>query len=126
MSLADRLEQLKQEADTSSTSSSKRPNTLKDFLYIVCFSNRAYYSNNMEGAKALADYLAPISVTSYVGSDDKYNVPDYLLSYELQQLAKILDPYISPDITVPELQRLRRVERQILITTYHEVIPCLY
>jgi len=122
------LSSLRELLNTSPLSRSRKPTPLATYLIVIAKSNRAYYSNGMEGAKSLATYLAPIEfpVEKYPAIDDSYNVPDYLVSYELQQLAKILTPPFPGEAIEDRVARIQRTQRAILITTYNEVIPCLY
>ena len=86
--LSERMSKLKEENNISSTSDDKTPTPLWVFLYICEKSDRAYYTEYMAGAKALAKYLAPIEIHPM----PQKSPPDMLRSYETQELARIISP----------------------------------
>lgn len=67
---------------------SLKPTPLATYLYIYTHAHHEAYIDYMEGARALAKYLAPIDI-------EKINIeiPDILASYDLQQVAKVLQPH---------------------------------
>lgn len=66
------------------------PTPLATFLYIYVHASHECYTDYMAGAKLLVKYLAPINI-------EKINteIPDMLVSYDLQQIAKVLQPYTT-------------------------------
>ena len=71
------------------------PTPLSTFLHIYTHAETECYINYMEGAKALAKYLAPIEVTTGAWIDTSFKMPDLLASYDLYELAKILKPHLT-------------------------------
>jgi len=78
---------------------SRLPTSLATFLYIYNYASHDCYINFMEGAKALAKYLAPIKV---VGID--ITIPDILMSYDLQQIAIVLKPHTTIPLSTNQIE----------------------
>ena len=66
--------------------------TLEHFLHIYSKTTTECYIDYMQGAKALKKFMHPI-IFPAIPKD--YTAPDILVSYEIQELAKLLskDPY---------------------------------
>ncbi len=77
------------------------PTPLATYLYIYSYASLECYINYMEGAIALAKYLAPIDIQA-----GNFAVPDILASYELMELASILKPHTVDHylITTPQIE----------------------
>ncbi len=89
------------------------PTSLAVFLYIYTHASYDCYIDHMAGAKALARYLAPIDIPVV----STIPVPDILVSYELQELAKVLKPHT----TIPLSISINQIESAIyanLITKF--------
>lgn len=89
---------LRERLNTSSKSNATNTTSLHTYLSIydkaTTLSGKSEcYLNYMEGARVLADWLAPIE---FPPIEEVGTVPDILRTYELCQLAKILS---RPDIT---------------------------
>jgi hypothetical protein len=78
------IEKFKQDRIAAST-----PTSLDTYLYIYNYARIECYISYMAGAKALARYLAPIDIKEIHAT-----VPDMLVSYELTELAKVLQPHM--------------------------------
>jgi len=75
------------------------PTSLATYLYIYSHSFSESYVNYMEGAKALAKYLAPIDIQIVVSA-----MPDILCSYELVSLAKVLKPHTTIPLSANQIE----------------------
>lgn len=75
------------------------PTPLATFLCIYTHAHHECYINYIEGAKALARYLAPIDI-QIVNSA----IPDMLASYELQELAKVLKPHTTIPLSINQIE----------------------
>ena len=67
---------------------SLKPIPLSTYLYIYNHAQHEAYIDYMAGAKALVEYLTPIAIPKI-----NIEIPDILVSYDLQQLAKVLQPH---------------------------------
>jgi len=79
----------------------KTPTPLWAFLYIYTHASYECYIGYMEGALALASYLAPLAFPA----EPEVPYPDTLHSYETQELAKHLGT--TQDIIIHTLLELR-------------------
>ena len=77
------------------------PTPLATYLYIYTHASYDSYINYMEGAKALAKYLAPIYIGNLVYD---FVIPDMLASYELMELAKVLQPHTTAPHNINTIQ----------------------
>ena len=75
------------------------PTSLATYLYIYTHSFSECYTNYMEGANALAKYLAPIDIKIV-----SYPVPDILCSYELTELARVLRPQATIPLSTIQIE----------------------
>ncbi len=74
------------------------PTSLATFLYIYTHASHECYIDYMAGARVLASYLAPIDLCMDTHLDmDRVSliIPDLLVSYELMELAKVLQPHTT-------------------------------
>lgn len=117
-----KLSSLRNDIGIELRSTNRTPTQLRTFLLIYTRTVKDSYTNYMEGAKALYEWLSPIQWPDYPAIDDNYKLPRYCESYELEELAKILVGYRSHK----QLPELARAKRAIYITTFKEVIPELY
>jgi hypothetical protein len=72
---------------------------LPAFMSLYLSANRECYIEYMQGAKCLANYLAPLAIPLSTTT-----VPDMLRTYELAYLAKALAPYTSIPLTIPQIE----------------------
>jgi len=75
------------------------PTPLATYLYIYTNCDYEAYLNYMEGAIALAKYLAPIDIQIVTAI-----VPDMLASYELTELARVLKPHITIPLSTIQIE----------------------
>lgn len=75
------------------------PTPLSTFLYIYAHAHHECYINYMEGAKALAKYLAPIAI-----EETDIIVPDILSSYDLHQVAVALIPHTTIPLSIYQIE----------------------
>ncbi len=75
------------------------PTSLATYLYIYSHASTICYIDYMEGATALARYLRPIEIPVV-----HIIVPDILVSYELQELAKALQPHTTRPLSIYQIQ----------------------
>ena len=64
------------------------PTPLATYMHIYISACNSCYMNYMLGARMLARYLAPIDIPAPTIATSA--IPDMLVSYELQEIAKIL------------------------------------
>ena len=77
------------------------PTPLATYLYIYTHASYECYINHMEGAKALAKYLAPIDIDIQIIVSA---MPDILCSYELVSLAKVLKPHTTIPLSANQIE----------------------
>lgn len=77
----------------------RQPTSLTTYMHIYQKANHECYIDYMEGAVALAKYLAPIRVLTAPS-----NVPSMLRSYELHKLALAILPYTSIPMTSQDIE----------------------
>ena len=82
LSLAEKIARVRELTNTSSKSEDKTPTPLWVFLHLYNKASHECYISYMEGAKLLADYLAPIEIPIYF--KDRPQLPDVLCSYKTQ------------------------------------------
>lgn len=75
------------------------PTPLATYLYIYNYAQYECYIDYMKGAKALAKYLAPIDIK---GID--IIIPDLLVSYDLQEIAKLLQPHTVIPLKIYQIE----------------------
>ena len=75
------------------------PTPLATFLYIYNHASHEVYINYMEGARALAEFLAPIDVARI-----DITIPDILVSYDLQQIAIVLKPHTTIPLNAYQIE----------------------
>ncbi len=103
ITIAERLAALKKGTDTSikTKEAALIPTPLSVFLSIY---NQAgldkrlggsCYTNYMQGAKLLIDWLSPISIPDIDTKLLPKHMPNWFHAYEIQQLAMLLVPYLE-------------------------------
>lgn len=79
---------------------SRTPTSLATYLYIYNHAWYDSYINYMEGAKALAKYLAPIDIRMVCNT----TIPQMLMSYDLQQLSIVLKPHTVNALSTSQIE----------------------
>lgn len=122
ISLSARLAALRESKNPSPKSTDSSSTSLATFLSIYNKSRGECYINYMEGAKALYHWLSPIDIPTDTMPLAK--LPDFLITYEINQLAALLVP--TPDSYTEEtfyenLRERKRVRSLMLYLTLKEV-----
>jgi len=95
LSIADRIAQLSINSQLDSA-----PTPIYTYIYIYAHSNEVAYKNYMEGAILLAQWLAPLDLTSAMeqypeATNRNFQVHSLLTGYEAHQLANIIISYAT-------------------------------
>lgn len=126
-SLAEKLAAIKEANNPSLTSSSNAPTPLATYLVIYNKSGEGY-TNYMQGAKALATYLAPIDIPDVSnipeGRLPKY-IPDLINSYALDRLVRVLLPPETYADFNDWLRDSNKLEKIIIYLTIKDILPDL-
>ena len=75
------------------------PTPLASYIYIYQHAEHLCYIEYMDGASALAKYLAPIDIVPGTTT-----VPRLLRTYDLWQLAKALQPHTSNPLSLNQIE----------------------
>ena len=119
--LTERMSALKEVHDKDVTSDDKTPTPLWVLLYIYNTCNHECYTDYMEGAKILVNYLSPIEMPVLPLTSTP--LPRILINYELTELAQLLVPkaFASLDLKAVRLaelaiiqETLRNLQREII------------
>jgi hypothetical protein len=132
-SILDRLHSLRakaEEHDPSPRSEIRTPTPLATFLLIYSRATHDCYINYNEGAKALHEWLSPISypVEKHPDIDNPaFKVPYLLRGYASAELCRVLagerSAYDSFDLY---MAAVARTERAVYLTMAHEVVYDTY
>lgn len=107
------LSNVKELFNTSPKSDVVADTPLSLYLYIVTHSRRECYTNYMEGARILLDWLDPVYTDLH--DIDSIKVPELLVSYEYEQLIKILVPPQTGKTFEERLYAMKQVEVAIYL-----------
>jgi hypothetical protein len=77
----------------------RQPTPLASYLHIYQASYPLCYTDYMQGAAALAAYLAPIEIHTPI-----HTIPRMLRNYELHQLAKTLRNHTSIPLSYQQIE----------------------
>ena len=107
------------------------PTSLATFLLIYSRAEHECYVDYMQGAKDLAEWLAPIEYPDFAFIDDRYKVPSLLKGYSSIQIAEIISKSTlvegdNSKVIEEKLAKRARAERAVLASMFRQVLPELY